>query len=102
MYDCCLGIDMCIVHVLSFLSANEFPSLRESQSREKIDPIPYPTYITYVTSICNFYILTPTPRYFPEKPASLWMAQSPRHSTSSEPTLEDYWEASAWATVQIL
>ncbi|CAM9124002.1 unnamed protein product [Laminaria digitata] len=31
-------------------------------------------------------------RYFPERPASMWMAQNPRRSTGSEPTMEDYWE----------
>lgn len=31
-------------------------------------------------------------RYFPERPASMWMAQNPRRTAGSEPTMEDYWE----------
>ncbi|CAM9614355.1 unnamed protein product, partial [Ectocarpus fasciculatus] len=31
-------------------------------------------------------------RYFPERPASMWMAQTPQNPPGSEPMMEDYWE----------
>lgn len=31
-------------------------------------------------------------RYFPERPASMWMAQNPQNQPGSDPTMEDYWE----------
>ncbi|CAM9921118.1 unnamed protein product, partial [Hapterophycus canaliculatus] len=31
-------------------------------------------------------------RYFPERPASMWMAQNPQNPPGSKPTMEDFWE----------
>lgn len=55
----------------------------------EVDPIFENEVISSSTMLFSVPLLS---RYFPERPASMWMAQDPKQQQNFEPTMKDFWE----------